>query len=273
LAKKTEMLAFANAKVNLGLFITKKRPDGYHNLETVFYPVRLFDVIEITDAPELSCTLEGIEVPGDVANNICLKTYRLLQKDFSLPPQKITLLKNIPVGAGLGGGSSDAAFLIKLINDKFGLGLTIVQMQAYARQLGADCAFFIESKPVFASGIGDVFEPVNVKLENYFLVLVKPPVHVSTAIAYAGIKPKKIAIGLSELIKLPLTDWKANLKNDFESSVFSEFPEISVIKDKLYEAGAVFAIMSGSGSSVFAIFEKRTSLPELEIENQVFYNL
>jgi 4-diphosphocytidyl-2-C-methyl-D-erythritol kinase len=267
------MLAFANAKVNLGLFITEKRPDGYHNLETVFYPVRLFDVIEITDAPELTCVVEGILVPGDAEDNICLKTYRLLQNDFSLPPQKITLLKNIPVGAGLGGGSSDAAFLIKLINDKFNLGLTVGKMQDYARQLGADCAFFIENEPVFASGIGDVFEPVVVQLDEYFLVLVKPPVHVSTAIAYAGIIPKKISIGLNELIKLPLPDWKANLKNDFETSVFSKFPEISVIKDKLYEAGAVFAIMSGSGSSVFAIFEKKISLPELEVDNQVFYNL
>jgi 4-diphosphocytidyl-2-C-methyl-D-erythritol kinase len=267
------MLAFANAKVNLGLYITEKRKDGYHNLETVFYPVKLHDVIEITEAPQLSCVVEGMAVPGNPADNLCIKAYQLLQKDFSLPPQQVTLLKNIPVGAGLGGGSSDAAFLIKLVNEKFKLGLSIAKMQGYARLLGADCPFFIENEPAFAHGIGDVFEPVAIQLSEYFLVLVKPPVHVSTVVAYAGIKPTGVSPNLKERIHLPVEDWKVNLENDFETSVFLKYPEILKIKNDLYEAGALFAIMSGSGSSVFAVFKNAVKLPVLEKHNKVYYNV
>ena len=141
------MLSFANAKINLGLFLTEKRADGYHNLQTVFYPIKIYDVIELIDADETSCIIKGIDIPGDTVDNICLKAFKALQADFDLPNQQIVLLKNIPVGAGLGGGSADAAFLIKLVDDKFKLNLSIVQMQTYARALGADCAFFIENKP------------------------------------------------------------------------------------------------------------------------------
>lgn len=267
------MLAFANAKINLGLNVTEKRPDGYHNLETVFYPVNLFDVIEITDAAETSCIVKGIHVPGEVTDNICLQAYRLLQKDFDLPAQQITLLKNIPVGAGLGGGSADAAFLLKLLNDKFNLGLENTAMEDYARQLGADCAFFINNKPVYAVGKGDEFSNVSADLSAYFKVLVKPPVHVSTADAYAGLKPVLPIKSLSGLIGLPVEQWRFNLRNDFEASVFSKYPEISQIKEQLYAAGATFALMSGSGSSVFALFNSEVTLPALEKENKVFYNI
>lgn len=267
------MLAFANAKINLGLYVTEKRADGYHNLETVFYPIKINDVIEITDAEETTCETKGIDIPGGAEHNICLKAFALLKKYFDLPAQKITLLKNIPVGAGLGGGSSDAAFLIKLLNDKFELGLTVPQMEDYARQLGADCAFFISNKPVFAEGKGDEFSEVKVDLSGYRIVLVKPPVHVSTADAYSGIAPHNSGVSLKELIRLPLKDWKSNLKNDFENTVFLKYPEIAVVKDKLYHEGAIFAAMSGSGSSVFAIFEKEVRLPELEKNNKVFYNI
>lgn len=267
------MLAFANAKINLGLNITEKRADGYHNLETVFYPAKIYDVIEITDAEEISCVIKGMDIPGDSADNICLKAYHLLKKDFDLPPVQITLLKNIPVGAGLGGGSADAAFLIKLLNEKFKLGLSVVQMEGYARVLGADCAFFIANNPVYAGGRGDQFSPLNIDLSSYFLVLVKPPIHVSTAAAFAGLKPAIPLVRIKELIHLPLKEWKGRLKNDFEETIFLKYPQISAIKSQLYHAGATFVLMSGSGSSVFAIFEHAVALPELEKDNRVFYNI
>ncbi|ALL07733.1 4-diphosphocytidyl-2C-methyl-D-erythritol kinase [Pedobacter sp. PACM 27299] len=267
------MLAFANAKINLGLRITGKRADGYHNIETVFYPVKLYDVVECLDADVLSCTIEGIEVPGATTDNICLKAYQLLKQDFDLPPQHICLLKNIPVGAGLGGGSADAAFILKLLNDKFKLGLSIPQLEDYARQLGADCAFFIQNEPRYAEGKGDEFTHIQVDLSACFLVLVKPDIHVSTADAYAGIMVADTGTSVKDLIHLPLRDWKANLKNDFEASVFLKYPEIEAIKASLYQQGAIYASMSGSGSAVYAIFEAAVQLPELERTNKVFYNV
>jgi len=267
------MLTFANAKINLGLNITEKRPDGYHNLETVFYPARVYDTVEITNAGETSCIIRGIDIPGEVTDNICLKAYALLKRDFDIPAQQITLLKNIPVGAGLGGGSADAAFVIKLVNKKFELGLTDDLMEDYARQLGADCAFFIRNQAVFAEGRGDQFSPVGVNLSSKFLVLVKPPIHVSTADAFGGLLPVNPATPLKELIQLPVSEWNGKIKNDFEDTIFHIYPEISQIKQDLYHAGATFALMSGSGSSVFAIFEQPVILPELEKANRVFYNI
>lgn len=267
------MLTFANAKINLGLNLVEKRPDGYHNLETIFCPIQLNDVVELVDADITSCIIRGIEIPGEDKDNICLKAFKQLQLDFKLPNQQIVLLKNIPVGAGLGGGSADAAFLIKLVNEKFNLGLTIAQMQDYARCLGADCAFFIENKPVYAFAKGDEFEGLEVNLSNYFLVLVKPPIHVSTALAYADVKVKQPSISLKKLIHLPLREWRNTIFNDFEPSVFAKYPQIDEIKTKLYAAGATFALMSGSGSSVFGIFEKPVHLPDLEKENLVFYGV
>jgi len=267
------MLAFANAKINLGLHVTEKRADGYHNLETIFYPVKLYDVLEITDAAVTSCVVGGTAVPGNPEDNICLKAYHLLEKDFALPAQQISLLKNIPVGAGLGGGSADAAFLIKLLNDKFNLGISRAGMEDYARQLGADCAFFIRNKPVYAIGRGDEFSEIDLDLSAYCLVLVKPDIHVSTADAYTGIKPIIPSRSVKDLIHLPLKDWELNLKNDFEKTVFSKYPQIEQVKSKLYQAGALYAAMSGSGSSVFAIFGHQANLPDLEKYNQVFYNV
>jgi len=267
------MLAFANAKINLGLNLIEKRLDGYHNLETVFYPIKLNDVVELVDSDKTHCLIKGIAIPGDANDNLCLKAFKALQQEFNLPHQQLILLKNIPVGAGLGGGSSDAAFLIKLTNEKFKLGLSVAQMQNYARNLGADCAFFIKNEPVFAFAKGDEFEELAFSLANHFLVLVKPPIHVSTALAYADVKVKRPLTSLKKLIHLPLKDWRAHIFNDFEPSVFAKFPQIDEIKTKLYAAGATFALMSGSGSSVFAIFEKPVKLPELELENSVFYNV
>lgn len=267
------MLAFANAKINLGLNVTEKRADGYHNLETVFYPAKIYDVLEITDAENTSCVIKGVDIPGNTADNICLKAYDLLSKDFELPPQQITLLKNIPVGAGVGGGSADAAFLIKLLNDKFKLGISADGMEDYARTLGADCAFFIRNEPVFADGRGDRFSPVSIDLSGRFMVLVKPPVHVSTADAFAGLKPAIPETSVKDLMQLPVEEWKNRLINDFERPIFSKYPEVGRIKQYLYHAGATFALMTGSGSSVFAIFDQPVTLPDLEKENRVFYHI
>ncbi|MBC8051725.1 MAG: 4-(cytidine 5'-diphospho)-2-C-methyl-D-erythritol kinase [Sphingobacteriaceae bacterium] len=265
------MLNFPNAKINIGLNILSRRSDGYHNLETVFYPVGIKDALEVIEAEELSFEASGIEIPGYANENLCLKAYELLKKDFDISPIKIHLHKQIPIGAGLGGGSADAAFFIRLVNEKFNLNLDIPSMENYARLLGADCAFFIQNKPVFAYGKGDEFLPVNLDLSKYFLVLVMPPVHVSTGEAYRGVKPSVPQIPLKELISLPVPEWKTAIKNDFEESVFRNHSSIRGIKAALYEAGALYASMSGSGASVYGIFENNTKLPDLEESNQVFY--
>jgi 4-diphosphocytidyl-2-C-methyl-D-erythritol kinase len=267
------MLTFANAKINLGLFLTEKRSDGYHNLQTVFYPIKIHDVVELVDADETSMLIKGIDIPGDATDNICFKAFKILQKDFNLPNQQIVLLKNIPVGAGLGGGSADAAFLVKLANQKFNLGLSVEQMEAYVRPLGADCAFFVQNKPTYAFAKGDEFEELAIDLSAYHLVLIKPPIHVSTAQAYSKVNVKLPSTSLKDLIHLPLQDWQAHIFNDFEPSVFQQYPQIEKIKTKLYQAGAKFALMSGSGSSVFGIFENEVKLPDLEKDNLVFYDL
>ncbi|TDG34958.1 4-(cytidine 5'-diphospho)-2-C-methyl-D-erythritol kinase [Pedobacter changchengzhani] len=267
------MLSFPNAKINLGLNITEKRTDGYHNLETVFYPIQIKDAIEIIDAEETICKIFGIDVPGDTKDNICVKAYNLIAADFKLPAQQINLLKNIPVGAGLGGGSADCAFIIRSINEKFNLGLSLAQMENYARKLGSDCAFFIKNKPSFAFNKGDEFEDFPIDLSMFYKVLVKPPIHVSTADAYALVKPQRPLQSLKEILHLPIPIWRNKVINDFEMSVFAKYPQIHQIKNSLYHAGAVFALMSGSGSSVFALFNQAIKLAELEKDNLVFYNI
>ncbi|GAB3906531.1 4-(cytidine 5'-diphospho)-2-C-methyl-D-erythritol kinase [Mucilaginibacter boryungensis] len=267
------MIAFPNAKINIGLNITSRRPDGYHNLETVFYPIKIYDALEIIKSDQVTFNASGLDIPGKITDNLCLKGYDLLKKDFDLPPVDIHLHKHIPIGAGLGGGSADAAFFIKLLNQYFNLGLSAEQMRGYARQLGADCAFFIESKPVYAFGKGDEFEPVSLDLSTYHLVLVMPPAHVSTAEAYRGVSPKPAEGPLQGHIGFPVKEWKYIIKNDFEESVFKNHPEIRGVKAALYDAGALYASMSGSGASVFGIFATRPDLSVLEKDNQVFYNI
>lgn len=267
------MIIFPNAKINIGLNVINRRDDGYHNLETIFYPINIKDALEIVVADELSFESSGLEIPGRVEDNLCIKGYHLLKKDFDLPPVKIHLHKNIPIGAGLGGGSADAAFFIRLMNQNFNFGMTDEQMTGYARKLGADCAFFIKNKPVFAFEIGDEFEPVRLDLSKYQIVLVMPPVHVSTAEAYRGVTPAPVKESLMDLIYEPVADWKKYIKNDFEASVFKNHPEIRGVKAALYEAGALYASMSGSGASVFGIFEATPDLTGLEDENEIFMNL
>ncbi len=267
---RNNMITFPNAKINIGLNITERRPDGYHNLETVFYPVKIYDALEIIPADEMSFNASGLGIPGRVEDNLCLKGYDLLKKDFNLPPINIHLHKHIPIGAGLGGGSADAAFFIKLLNKEFSLGLDSQQMCAYGSQLGADCAFFIDSQPVYAFGKGDEFEAIGLDLSAYHIALVMPPAHVSTAEAYRGVKPKPSEAPLKELIKLPVGEWRHFIKNDFEENIFKNHPVIRGVKAAFYEAGALYASMSGSGSSVFGIFKTVPDLSALEKENLVF---
>lgn len=267
------MICFPNAKINIGLNIVSKREDGYHNLETLFYPIPVADSLEITTAPqgeETSFENFGIQVDGDAGNNLVLKAYRLLSSEFNLPPLRVYLRKNIPFGAGLGGGSADAAFMIKLLNQKFSLGLTEEQMEGYASKIGADAPFFIRNKPVFATGIGNEFHPVDFSLKGYHLVLIKPDVSVSTPEAYSLVKPCQPEIPLTEIIRRPVEEWKDLLRNDFEESVFAKKPVIGQIKQQLYDMGAVYASMSGSGSSVFGIFNEQQSLAELKQKFQCF---
>lgn len=259
------MVVFPNAKINLGLSVTEKRTDGFHNIETAFYPVPLRDALEIIPAKDgkTEFGFSGPNIPGTVENNLCFKAWELLKNDFHLPEIKFHLHKVIPMGAGLGGGSADGAFTIRLLNQVFNLKLTNGQMQDYARQLGSDCAFFIENKPVFAFGKGDLFEDTRVDLSGFYLILIKPTINVNTAGAYANIVPSRPAISIKEIIRLPVEKWKDLLQNDFETSVFKSYPEIETIKNQLYENGAVYASMSGSGSAVFGIFKTIIELKSL----------
>jgi 4-diphosphocytidyl-2-C-methyl-D-erythritol kinase len=265
------MIVFPNAKINIGINITSRRPDGYHNIETIFYPLPIYDALEAIPGKELTFQSSGLEIPGSADDNLCIKGYHLIKKDYDIPPLNIHLLKHIPIGAGLGGGSANAAFFIKLVNNLFNLKLTTDHMLDYARQLGADCAFFIENKPLFAFEKGDQFESIRLDLSKYKIILVMPPVHVSTGEAYRGVKPAPVKDSLYELIAEPIQEWKYFIKNDFEESVFKNHPVIRGVKAALYDAGALYASMSGSGASVFGIFNDKPDLSELEKTNQVFY--
>ena len=254
------MLTFPNAKINLGLNIVCKRPDGYHDLETVFYPIPMEDALEITPlkaaaGQKYALHLHGQEVAGRPEDNLVVKAYVMLDKDFDLPPTEIHLFKRIPSGAGLGGGSSDAAFMLKMLNEAYGIGLTEARLEEYAARLGADCAFFIRNQPVFAEGIGNVFSPVSLSLKGYKLWVVKPDIFVSTRDAFAKVTPCKAAVSAKDCAALSLEEWRGALVNDFEESVFPRFPRIAEIKEELYELGALYASMSGSGSSVYGLFK------------------
>lgn len=250
------MLTFPNAKINIGLNITEKRPDGYHNLETIFYPIDLCDTLEFVEEKETKFTYSGLNIEGESDNNLIIKAYKLLKEEFDLPTINIHLHKSIPMGAGLGGGSADAAFMLKMLNNEFQLNLTTQELEQKAAKLGADCAFFINNKPTLAKGIGNLFEPTCVNLSGYHIVLVKPEVHISTAEAYGGCKPQRWTTPLEEAIKQPITEWKNCIFNDFEKTVFATHPELAEIKNMLYKKGAIYAAMSGSGSTIYGIFDK-----------------
>lgn len=259
------MILYPNAKINIGLHITTKRPDGYHSIETAFVPVPWKDALEIipTDAPT-SFQSTGIPIPGKSETNLCLRAHAILQKTYGIPNVSIHLHKAIPIGAGLGGGSSDAAFTIKALNQLFQLELDLPTMETIARPLGSDCAFFIHNKAVLGYGKGDEFQPFTFPdFSNYSIVLIYPNIHISTPDAYAGVTPKQPNQPLAEVLRMPINEWKWNVKNDFEQSIFVQHPILETIKLELYSMNAVYAAMSGSGSCMFGLFEHLPELPQV----------
>ncbi|MFI5164528.1 MAG: 4-(cytidine 5'-diphospho)-2-C-methyl-D-erythritol kinase [Bacteroidia bacterium] len=288
------MVCFPNAKINIGLNIVRKRDDGFHDIESVMYPLQgiIYDALEVIQSSEFKVQSSGIKIPGNENENLCVKAYHLIKKDYpQIPTIEIHLHKAIPIGAGLGGGSADAAFFIRLLNDTFELGLAWGEMHHYAKQLGSDCSFFITNKPVFAEGKGDEMESLNFSLSDYHIALIYPNIHINTAQAYSMVKPRILEqsnnrtgehsnvlnsnvrmfeCSLPELIKLPIEQWKNKIVNDFEDSVFPQFPELKKIKEKLYSLGAVYASMSGSGSAVYGIFKKETKLKKKFSEYQIW---
>ncbi len=268
------MVVFPNAKINIGLNIVSKRNDGFHNIETVMYPIVYDDILEVIEWDDeamddkskmrkeqeikpIQFVHTGIKLTGKPEDNIVVKAYRLLEVDYELPPLNVCLHKIIPVGAGLGGGSSDAAYMLKLLNDYFNIGLKKEKLMKYAQKLGSDCAFFLQNKPVYANGKGDQFDPIKLDLSDYFIVLVTPPIHISTVEAYAKATTSAPGYSLKDVIKTPIENWKKKIKNDFEGKAFRKHPELNAIKKELYAKGALYASMSGSGSTLYGIFSKR----------------
>jgi 4-diphosphocytidyl-2-C-methyl-D-erythritol kinase len=251
------MIAFPNCKINLGLFVTEKRPDGYHNIESLMFPVPFYDILEILPSEQNSAGLDltGLILPGEQATNICLKAYRLLLDEFRIPGVQIHLHKVVPPGAGLGGGSSDGAFTLKILNKLFSLGLSEDDLEQFALRLGSDCPFFIKNIPALASGRGDILQTIPDLLNDYFLGIVMPGIHVRTSDAYAIVAPIQREKSLKELYFKPISEWSQWLVNDFEIPVVSRFPEIEAVKNRLKDSGALYASMSGSGSAVFGIFK------------------
>lgn len=257
------MLTYPNAKINLGLHIIEKRKDGFHNIRTIFYPVKgLSDILEIHPSKNGETTLSntGLQVDAPIESNLCVKAWDLLNKDFGISPVNLFLHKQIPFGAGLGGGSADAACSLIMLNDIFKLDLSINALKEYALKLGSDCAFFIENKPMLAEGRGEILTDIPLSLKGKYIAIIHPSIHISTAQAYSNIIPKKSDFLLQQLPSLPIQQWKLFLKNDFEEAIFKDYPELARIKNILYENNALYASMSGSGSSVFGIFEE---LPDI----------
>ncbi|MBO9619414.1 MAG: 4-(cytidine 5'-diphospho)-2-C-methyl-D-erythritol kinase [Niabella sp.] len=256
------MVVFSNCKINLGLHITGKRPDGYHDIETVFYPLPVYDVLELIPADTTALHLYGHPIPGNKEDNIILKAYALLKQQFpDLPPVAFHLLKNIPVGAGLGAGSANGTFALKALDQFFGLQLTPQQLLHTALALGSDCPFFVINQPCYATGRGEALAPISLDLKNYYLLIVNPGIHISTPWAFRQLSPASPVLSLKEAIRKPVTKWVQWITNDFEAVVFKEYPEIKQIKETLHKSGAFFTLMAGSGSTVFGLFEKEPKPP------------
>lgn len=256
------MITYPNCKINLGLHVVGKRPDGYHDLETIFVPVTdMCDELEIVEGP-LSMSQDGIALDNAPEDNLCMKAWQLLNDEFGIPAVSIRLKKNIPFGAGLGGGSSDAAFTLKMLNDMFALGLSDSQLEQRAARLGADCAFFIQNRPAYATGIGDRLEPIDFNIQDSkFSIHIEIPegVHVSTKEAYTGLNRELFGTqrpDLREAVKQPIERWRDLIVNDFETSIFPAHPAIAALKEEMYHRGALYASMTGSGAAVFGIFAK-----------------
>jgi 4-diphosphocytidyl-2-C-methyl-D-erythritol kinase len=269
------MLCFPNAKINIGLNIIERRPDHYHNIETIFYPIPLSDILEIiksksSHGQKTEFINTGMIIPGDTEGNLCIKAYNLLDEAYGLPPVKIHLHKIIPTGAGLGGGSSDGAFTLTLLNQLFELNLSIEQLINYAARLGSDCPFFIINRPSFGTEKGNMLKNIELSLSGYYFVLIKPLVFISTSAAYKGVKLNKPDQSLDTLVKLPVIQWKDKIVNDFENSIFPNNPIIKDIKDEFYNAGAIYASMTGSGSALFGIFQAKPNFRS-RFENEFYW--
>ncbi len=280
------MLVYPNVKINLGLFITGKRPDGYHNIESVFYPIPWTESLEVIqdtgksaeDYAALSfAEKENVRffsynnpIPGTAESNLCIKVFELIEAWFNLPKTEIHLLKSLPIGAGLGGGSADAAFTLRALKDYYHLTISDFEAKELLAKVGSDCPFFWNNKPAFVFGRGEQMRALELDLSNYHFVLVNPNIHVSTKEAYAGVSPKNPPIDLAMLEWLDVSDWKDLVKNDFEDSLFPSYPEIAAIKSKLYELGATYASMTGSGSTVYGMFSSAIELPKEWEQYQVW---
>ena len=251
------MLVFPNGKINIGLNITQRRKDGFHDIETVFYPIPWTDILEILPSQKEVFTFEGNTIDCEPKNNLCYKAYQLLKNDFDLQPIQLYLHKILPSGAGLGGGSSDAVFTLITLQKLFSLPLNEAALMQYASLLGSDCAFFIKNKAVYASGKGDVFSDISLDLSQYYVLVIKPPLHIATHEAYKMVEPHSAETHLPDTLKLPVEKWKLSVTNQFEIPVFSRYPQLKEIKNKLYSLGAIYAAMSGSGSAIYGLFEKK----------------
>ncbi len=251
------MLYYSNIKINLGLHITEKRADGFHNIESVFYPINWYDALECHPSKTTSIENSGLTIDGAPENNLILKAYRLLSQDHHIPPTSFYIQKNIPMGAGLGGGSANAAYTLKALNQLYELNLNPKQLLEYARQLGSDCAFFIHNQPILATEKGDVFSPCSLNLSKYYILLIYPNIAISTPQAYAKVKPRKESKNILNILSQPIENWKNELKNHFEDALFKDIPVLKQIKEQLYQNGAIYASMSGSGSTMYGIFKNK----------------
>ncbi len=253
------MIAFPNAKINLGLQILSRRTDGFHNIESVLIPISLSDALEVIEAPngEFSFTSSGLPIPSDGKPNLCERAFWLLHNEFRIPQVNLHLYKVIPAGSGLGGGSADAAYTLKMLNQVFSLDLNHSDLETLAAKLGSDCPFFIRNQPMLARGSGEILDPVSLSLKGLHLLLIRPQVHISTAEAFAGVVPQNPRKALHEILAQPIESWKEELKNDFEKSLFAKHPLLGKIKNQLYDNGALYSAMSGSGSALFGLFENK----------------
>ena len=263
------MIVYPNAKINVGLHILRKREDGFHAIESVFLPVPMHDILETVEdgySPSgcITFSSSGLHVPDDGKPNLCQRAYQMLHDRQPLPAVRMHLHKQIPIGAGLGGGSADGAFALKMLNDLFSLGHTTDHLEAMAAELGSDCPFFIDNRPKFVSGRGEVMTTTSIDLAGYHLLLVCPNIHISTAQAYASVRPHVSQPSLSTLVAQPLETWKVCLHNDFEKGLFLEYPLLQDIKEQLYAHGAIYASMTGSGSAIYGIFSSQAPMPQMQ---------
>jgi 4-diphosphocytidyl-2-C-methyl-D-erythritol kinase len=264
------MILFPNAKINLGLYVTEKRADGFHNLSSCFYAVPWSDVLEITPSSTFEFSTSGLEISGALESNLCYRAFKMLQEAHSIPPVQIHLHKVIPMGAGLGGGSADAAFTLIGLRDIFQLPLSNADLIPFAQKLGSDCAFFLTTQAQIGTEKGDVLQPIDLQLSGKYLVMVYPNFGISTQEAYAGIKPKKARKNWEKQLLKPMETWKETISNDFENSLFPTYPLLAEIKNTLYELGATYAAMSGSGSTIFGLFDQEVKLPESWVAYQTW---